>query len=202
LRSVFSSLSELNMSSIIAKMPAEVQKVFELMKEKIPADAMYLVLGLWIVGCLYSSLSFVYDHTLKSGKNLTRSYGEWAVVTGATDGIGLAMCKEFAKKGMNIVLVSRTLSKLEDKAQEITDKFPNIEVKYLQVDFSDINEPSVRGVIAKFLEDLNVGVLVNNVGVSYPFPKYFHELTDSEVAALTTLNADSTTWMTRLGAHT
>jgi 17beta-estradiol 17-dehydrogenase / very-long-chain 3-oxoacyl-CoA reductase len=40
--------------------------------------------------------------------------------------------------------------------------------------------------------------LVNNVGVSYPFTKYFHELEDSNVDELMTLNINSTTWMTRL----
>ena len=35
------------------------------------------------------------------------------VVTGATDGIGLALAKEIAKKGVNVVLVSRTMEKLK-----------------------------------------------------------------------------------------
>jgi 17beta-estradiol 17-dehydrogenase / very-long-chain 3-oxoacyl-CoA reductase len=35
--------------------------------------------------------------------------GKWAVVTGATDGIGLAYCKAVAKQGMNVVLISRTV---------------------------------------------------------------------------------------------
>ncbi len=186
------------MSAVLDMMPKDVVALFDLLKEKVPADAMYLILGLWIIRCLYSVLDFIYDHTLKSPKNLKRSYGEWAVVTGATDGIGLAMCKEFAKNGMNVVLMSRTLSKLEDKANEISEKYPNIEVKYMQVDFSKINQVGVRNGIDNFLSELNVGVLVNNVGVSYPFPKYFNELTDSEVTALTTLNVDATTWMIRL----
>ena len=39
--------------------------------------------------------------------------GDWAVVTGATDGIGKGFVEELASRGMNIVLVSRTQSKLE-----------------------------------------------------------------------------------------
>jgi 17beta-estradiol 17-dehydrogenase / very-long-chain 3-oxoacyl-CoA reductase len=42
-----------------------------------------------------------------------------AVVTGATDGIGKAYAFELARKGLNIVLVSRTMSKLQDVAKEI-----------------------------------------------------------------------------------
>jgi 17beta-estradiol 17-dehydrogenase / very-long-chain 3-oxoacyl-CoA reductase len=44
---------------------------------------------------------------------------KWAVVTGASDGIGAAMCHELAKKGINLILVSRTRSKLLKVAEEI-----------------------------------------------------------------------------------
>ena len=41
------------------------------------------------------------------------------VVTGATDGIGKAYATLFAKHGMNVVLISRSLEKLQAVAQEI-----------------------------------------------------------------------------------
>lgn len=43
----------------------------------------------------------------------------FTVVTGATDGIGKAYAFELARKGLNVVLVSRTLSKLQEVAKEI-----------------------------------------------------------------------------------
>ena len=51
--------------------------------------------------------------------------------------------------------------------------------------------------MAKALVSKNVGVLVNNVGMSYPFPKYFTELSDEEMHALIELNIASTVGMTR-----
>nr|XP_024214261.1 very-long-chain 3-oxoacyl-CoA reductase-B-like [Halyomorpha halys] len=45
--------------------------------------------------------------------------GQWAVITGATDGIGKAFAFKLAEKGMDIVLISRTRSKLETVAKEI-----------------------------------------------------------------------------------
>ena len=52
--------------------------------------------------------------------------------------------------------------------------------------------------LEKSLADLEIGVLFNNVGVSYDFSQWFHELLDEEVEALLKLNVESTTWMTRL----
>lgn len=43
---------------------------------------------------------------------------------------------------------------------------------------------SRQAKVAAAIADKDVGILVNNVGVSYPFPKYFDELTDDEVLFL------------------
>ena len=53
----------------------------------------------------------------------TKRYGEnsWAVVTGSTDGIGKAAAQHLAKLGFNIVLISRTMAKLQAVAKEIEE---------------------------------------------------------------------------------
>uniref|UniRef100_A0A6P7GYR5 Very-long-chain 3-oxoacyl-CoA reductase-like n=1 Tax=Diabrotica virgifera virgifera TaxID=50390 RepID=A0A6P7GYR5_DIAVI len=66
---------------------------------------------------------FLYDNFLSTflqinAVNLSET-GKWAVITGATDGIGKAFAEVLAKKGLNIVLISRTQSKLEDVAKEL-----------------------------------------------------------------------------------
>ena len=45
--------------------------------------------------------------------------GDWAFVAGATDGIGKGFARELARRGMNIVLVSRNQIKLEKLAAEL-----------------------------------------------------------------------------------
>ena len=49
--------------------------------------------------------------------------GSWAVVTGATDGIGKEFAFQLAKAGFNILLVSRTADKLKTVAADIGELF-------------------------------------------------------------------------------
>eukprot|EP00595_Chromulina_sp_UTEXLB2642_P000437 CAMPEP_0196761580 /NCGR_PEP_ID=MMETSP1095-20130614/871_1 /TAXON_ID=96789 ORGANISM="Chromulina nebulosa, Strain UTEXLB2642" /NCGR_SAMPLE_ID=MMETSP1095 /ASSEMBLY_ACC=CAM_ASM_000446 /LENGTH=258 /DNA_ID=CAMNT_0042111333 /DNA_START=192 /DNA_END=968 /DNA_ORIENTATION=+ len=108
------------------------------------------------------------------------------------------MAFEFARKGLNIVIISRSQDKLDLTLSEIKAKFGDkIEVKSLAIDFGKFDE-AARSNVHKLLSELDVGVLVNNVGISYPFTKYFDELDDASVEALIKLNIDSTTWMTRI----
>ena len=62
-------------------------------------------------------------HYLRPRKNLRARFegADWVVVTGASDGIGEALCHEFATVGFNIILISRTQSKLDKVAKSIRD---------------------------------------------------------------------------------
>uniref|UniRef100_A0A671TIX5 Hydroxysteroid (17-beta) dehydrogenase 3 n=1 Tax=Sparus aurata TaxID=8175 RepID=A0A671TIX5_SPAAU len=88
------------------------------------------------------------------------SMGEWAVVTGASEGIGRAYAFVLAEQGMNVVIMSRTKVTLDQVAKEISDTTGR-RVKVIVVDFIEEN---VFSEIEDELKDLNIGVLVNNVG--------------------------------------
>jgi len=122
--------------------------------------------------------------------------GDWALVTGATDGIGKGFCMELAKKGLNLVLVSRSPDKLAAVAQEIEEKF-KVQTKVVAIDFS--KEQNVQEKIEAAIKDLSVGVLVNNVGMSYEFPEYFLLLEDGaeKCRTLVDLNINSVLNVTR-----
>lgn len=107
------------------------------------------------------------------------------------------MAFEFARKGLNLVLISRSAEKLEATSKDISAKYPNVTVKVLAVDYSQFDE-AARSSVADLIKGLDIGVLVNNVGISYPYTKFFHELDDERVTQLISLNVDSTTWMTRI----
>lgn len=114
---------------------------------------------------------------LRGIKNCFRSpidvtrLGSWALVTGATDGIGKAYCFALAAKGLNIVLVSRNSDKLKEVAGQIEANH-KVRTKTVVVDFknSDVDyTPRVREVV----QSLDIGVLVNNVGMMYNHPDEF-----------------------------
>ncbi|KAM3611512.1 uncharacterized protein V6R79_019901 [Siganus canaliculatus] len=87
--------------------------------------------------------------------------GEWAVVTGASEGIGRAYAFVLAERGMNVVIMSRTKSTLDQVAKEISDTTGQ-RVKVIVTDFTKEN---VFSEIEDQLKDLNIGVLVNNVAI-------------------------------------
>lgn len=95
--------------------------------------------------------------------------------TGATDGIGYEYACFFAKKGYNLLLISRNQEKLEDTKQKIADKYPKCkEIRLHQADFTSTE---IYTDIKRVVEDLpRVDVLVNNVGISYKYPEYLTKL--------------------------
>lgn len=55
------------------------------------------------------------------------------------DGIGKAMAFQMAKKGMNVLLISRTETKLVDAEAELKARYPSVSVEHLAIDYSDFN---------------------------------------------------------------
>lgn len=122
-------------------------------------------------------------------------FGDWAVVTGSTDGIGKAYAFELAKRGLNVVLIGRNEKKLEAVAEEII-RTHFVQVKKIVADFSLGKE--IYKKIESGLQDVPVGILVNNVGKQYDFPKYLAEVEESELWDIVNINIGSTIMMTRI----
>ncbi|XP_051121009.1 very-long-chain 3-oxoacyl-CoA reductase 1 [Andrographis paniculata] len=140
-------------------------------------------------------LRWVYVNFLRPGKNL-KKYGSWALITGPTDGIGKAFAFQLAKKGLNLVLVGRNPDKLKEVSDSIKSKSGSVQIKNVVVDFSgDLDEGVSR--IKEAIEGLDVGLLINNVGVSYPYARFLHEVDEKLLNDLIKVNVVGTTQVTR-----
>lgn len=96
--------------------------------------------------------------------------GKWAIVTGATDGIGKAFAEYLAKQKKNIILISRNEIKLEQVARELQTKY-KVQTKVIVANFTYTEH--IYHDIDKQLQDVDIGILINNVGMSYSYPEYF-----------------------------
>jgi short-subunit dehydrogenase len=99
----------------------------------------------------------------RKGNNVEIWRGKWAVVTGASSGIGRAIAVELASQGAHLVLTSRRLDRLNELALELQSKYA-IQAKTFQ---ADLNDPQAPEKIFAFTKEQNltVDVLVNNAGL-------------------------------------
>jgi 17beta-estradiol 17-dehydrogenase / very-long-chain 3-oxoacyl-CoA reductase len=164
------------------------------------------------------------------------------VVTGATDGIGQAFAADLYQKGWNVLIVSRTQSKLDEvirtdlstskparnqpnqtfcvlfrlaqsslglwgsKHFPLTKNFSCLltsvhlggkgESASVCIDFSNASEHDYARLKAA-VAGKHVGLLINNVGVGYPHPEYFHLIDDSLIRDLCRINIEATMFVTR-----
>jgi 17beta-estradiol 17-dehydrogenase / very-long-chain 3-oxoacyl-CoA reductase len=91
--------------------------------------------ALALIYILVNLANFVY-RLLSAVRIEVKKFGEWVLVTGSTDGIGKAFAFELAKRGLNVILISRTKEKLEQIATEIQSKYATIQVKIIPIDFT------------------------------------------------------------------
>ncbi|KFB39755.1 AGAP007880-PA-like protein [Anopheles sinensis] len=123
-------------------------------------------------------------------KSFPVKYGEWAVITGASDGIGKGYAHYLASKQMKVVLVARDEAKLSRVANELTKKY-GIETMVLVADFTKGDEVYDR--LERELVPLDVGILVNNVGLAYEHGMYVEELPKRALQNLLKVNIEPAT---------
>lgn len=110
-------------------------------------------------------LRFIYLYTRPS--SLPRyHYGPsqpWALVTGASDGIGLGFARELATSNFNVVLHGRNPSKLTAVQRTLETEFPAIHFRTVVCDASTATNKDIADLVSS-VKDLHLTVLVNNVG--------------------------------------
>lgn len=117
---------------------------------------------------------------------------DWALVTGASGGIGESFARLFAKHGVNLILVARSTDALEVIKQEIENKY-QLEAQVIVADLSKIQEVER---VAETIQNngWQVSYLINNAGfgnkgafIETQWPRE-HEMIELNVVALTYLS--------------
>lgn len=94
-------------------------------------------------------------------KTFNEKYGPWALVTGASSGIGTKFAEQLAAKGLNIVLVARRKDRLEALAEDL--KAQNSIKTHVIV--ADLTSESGIEIVKEETQNLDIGLLINNAGV-------------------------------------
>lgn len=124
---------------------------------------------------------------MNAATRLVSRYGPWAVVTGASDGIGQAFARRLAAAGLNLVLVARRASALEALADTL-QRTHGVQCRVLPMDLGD-TRASAR--LAEATADLDVGLLVAAAGFGTSGPLLSGRLPDE--CAMADLNCRAVT---------
>ncbi|KAJ5099984.1 hypothetical protein N7532_006985 [Penicillium argentinense] len=131
-----------------------------------------------------------------------RTKANWALVTGASDGIGFGFCQELCHRGFNVILHGRNRAKLEKRVQGLNAQFPMAKVEIVVCDVVGLTGAvdeigsEVREILTAQGGELSV--LVNNVGGETRPYTVLSDLRFDEVDATIAKNAVFMTQITRV----
>jgi len=91
-----------------------------------------------------------------------KRYGPWALIAGASEGIGEAFARELARRGLNLVLVARRSGPLEAAAREIAG-LANVQVRCLPL---DLGHTDAAATLDTEFADLDIGLVVYNAALA------------------------------------
>ena len=80
---------------------------------------------------------------------MKKKYGEWVLITGATDGIGLEYARQFGKRGHSLMVLGRNPEKLERVKNELLTENPSIEVVTILADLNK-TDPSASACFSNY----------------------------------------------------
>ncbi|MBV8789021.1 MAG: SDR family NAD(P)-dependent oxidoreductase, partial [Mycobacterium sp.] len=95
-------------------------------------------------------------------------YGPWALVAGASDGVGAAFARAIAERGVNVVLLARRQAVLERVAAEIESQ-TSVSTRTV---VADLAQPGAASAISAATSDLEIGMLVYCAGADPDFKPF------------------------------
>lgn len=134
-----------------------------------------------------------------SETDYVKRYGKWAVISGATDGIGLAMACELAKRGHSIVVIGRNYVKLNAAREKLEGEKNVGDVVTIKIDLSDSSVENFEDIRSKLDPDnRDIGILINSAGVCPEEMKHFHRYDMRYLANMVNVNVIALVYITRM----
>ena len=165
------------------------------------------LLGVLVLVCFVygigSGLYVLFVHKSTLSRYLGPTERSWALVTGASDGIGRGCAEELLSRGFDVVLHGRNPTKLEGVKAELLKQWParQVRIAILDVVASARDHAAVDQLASNLARDgIKVSVLVNNVGGAGCVAKAWvplHMRTGKEIDNLIDVNATFTSQLTR-----
>lgn len=122
--------------------------------------------------------------------NFREKYGPWALIAGASEGIGAAFSEALAERGLNLILVARRKKRLSELAQKLQSRH-EIDVEEHALDLGDI--ASVRNLVSSL--DQDIGLLVYNA--AYSPIGYFKDVPYSKIEKIISVNIQTPIFLVR-----
>ncbi len=94
---------------------------------------------------------------------LPERYGKWALVTGASAGIGAEFARALAADGVSCVLTARREDQLKALSEELTQQH-DVETRVVP---ADLSTSAGAEVLLSQVDDLEIAILINNAGFGY-----------------------------------
>lgn len=92
--------------------------------------------------------------------HLLNKYGKWAIITGASSGLGEEFCRQLANLNFNLIMIARRKERLKLLKSELLAKY-SIEILIIE---SDLTQPNFIELIKEATLGLDIGLLINNAG--------------------------------------
>lgn len=118
-------------------------------------------------------------------------YGPWAMVAGASEGLGAAFSEALAKRGLNLILISRRLDKLEELALQLRSTY-SVEVDVYSLDLADFM--AVKNLLSRLQQA--IGLLVYNA--AYAPIGYFENIPEEDLGKIVDVNIKTPLLLTKL----
>ena len=116
----------------------------------------------------YAVMLIVQQICMKIPNNLKNKYNaEWALVTGASSGIGKCLTEKLAEQGINVVMAARDDPDLAKSFAELEAKYKNIRFRKVPVDLGDANASYMKPIVDA-TEDIDVKLVFCNAGYILP----------------------------------